>query len=151
VTRKITRAVGRIYQGLQKKLYLGNMSALRDWGFAGDYVEAMWLMLQQDNPDDYVIATNKMISVEEFCQKAFSKFGMNYKDYVEVDERYYRPTEVDQLLGDYSKAKQRLGWGPKISIYELINMMVDHDFNLAQIDKIIDTQKNPKPIGSSSI
>ena len=139
VTRKITRAVGKIYHGLQKKLYLGNMSALRDWGFAGDYVEAMWLMLQQDNPDDYVIATNKMISVEEFCQKAFAKLGMNYKDYVEVDERYYRPTEVDQLLGDYSKAKQKLGWEPKTSVYELINMMVDHDFNLAQIDKIVHT------------
>jgi GDPmannose 4,6-dehydratase len=142
VTRKITRAVGRIYQGLQKKLYLGNLDALRDWGFAGDYVEAMWLMLQQEQPDDYVIATGKMITVREFCEKAFARYSMDYRDYVEVDERYYRPAEVDQLLGDPSKAKEKLGWEPKVTIDELINMMADHDFNLARRDFMLHVHDN---------
>ena len=142
VTRKITRAVGRIYQGLQKKLYLGNLDALRDWGFAGDYVEAMWMMLQQETPDDYVIATGKMITVREFCEKAFARYSMNYLDYVEVDERYYRPAEVDQLLGDSTKAKEKLGWEPKITIDELINMMADHDFNLARRDFMLHVHDN---------
>ena len=137
VTRKITRAVGRIYQGLQKKLYLGNLDAFRDWGFAGDYVEAMWMMLQQDEPDDYVIATGKMISVREFCEKAFGRYNMNYEDYVEIDPRYYRPAEVDQLLGDASKAKEKLGWTPKTTIDELINMMTDHDFDLGRKEFVI--------------
>ena len=142
VTRKITRAVGRIYHGLQKKLYLGNLDALRDWGFAGDYVEGMWLMLQQETPDDYVIATGKMITVREFCEKAFARYSMNYLDYVEVDERYYRPAEVDQLLGDSTKAKEKLGWEPKITIDELINMMADHDFNLARRDFMLHVHDN---------
>lgn len=142
VTRKITRAVGRIYQGLQKKLYLGNLDALRDWGFAGDYVEAMWMMLQQETPDDYVVATGKMITVREFCEKAFARYSMNYLDYVEVDERYYRPAEVDQLLGDPTKAKEKLGWEPKITIDELINMMADHDFNLARRDFMLHVHDN---------
>jgi GDPmannose 4,6-dehydratase len=142
VTRKITRAVGRIYQGLQKKLYLGNLDALRDWGFAGDYVEAMWLMLQQEQPDDYVIATGKMITVREFCEKAFARYSMDYRDYVEVDERYYRPAEVDQLLGDATKAKEKLGWEPKVTIDELINMMTDHDFNLARKDFMLHVHDN---------
>lgn len=142
VTRKITRAVGRIYQGLQKKLYLGNLDALRDWGFAGDYVEAMWMMLQQETPDDYVIATGKMINVREFCEKAFARYSMNYLDYVEVDERYYRPAEVDQLLGDSTKAKEKLGWEPKITIDDLINMMADHDFNLARRDFMLHVHDN---------
>jgi len=142
VTRKITRAVGRIYQGLQKKLYLGNLDALRDWGFAGDYVEAMWLMLQQEQPDDYVIATGKMITVREFCEKAFARYSMDYRDYVEVDERYYRPSEVDQLLGDPSKAKEKLGWEPKVTIDELINMMADHDFTLARRDFMLHVHDN---------
>jgi GDPmannose 4,6-dehydratase len=145
VTRKITRAVGRIYQGLQKKLYLGNLDSYRDWGFAGDYVEAMWLMLQQDEPDDYVVATGEMISVREFCEKAFARYSMNYKDYVEIDEKYFRPAEVDQLLGDSAKARTKLGWKPKVSVDELINMMVDHDFELARKEFIIhvhDTNKN---------
>jgi GDPmannose 4,6-dehydratase len=137
VTRKITRAVGRIYQGLQKKLYLGNLDALRDWGYAGDYVEAMWMMLQQDEPDDYVIATGKMISVREFCQKAFARYSMNYEDYVEIDPKYFRPAEVDQLLGDPSKAKEKLGWIPRTSIDELINMMTDHDFELGRKEFMI--------------
>jgi GDPmannose 4,6-dehydratase len=142
VTRKITRAVGRIYQGLQKKLYLGNLDALRDWGFAGDYVEAMWRMLQQETPDDYVIATGKMISVREFCEKAFARFNMDYKQYVEIDPRYYRPAEVDQLLGDPTKAKQKLGWEPKVSTDELINMMADHDFELGRRDFILHIHDN---------
>jgi GDPmannose 4,6-dehydratase len=137
VTRKITRAVGRIYHGLQKKLYLGNLDALRDWGFAGDYVNAMWLMLQQDNADDYIIATGKMISVREFCQKSFARYGMNYEDYVEVDSKYYRPAEVDQLLGDPSKAKKKLGWNLEVDVDNLINMMTDHDFNLARKESIM--------------
>lgn len=137
VTRKITRAVGRIYQGLQKKLYLGNLDALRDWGFAGDYVNAMWLMLQQDKPDDYIVATGKMISVREFCQKSFARYGMNYEDYVEVDPRYYRPAEVDQLLGDPSKAKKKLGWTLQVDVDDLIHMMTDHDFNLARKESIM--------------
>lgn len=142
VTRKITRAVGRIYQGLQKKLYLGNLDALRDWGFAGDYVEAMWRMLQQETPDDYVVATGKMISVREFCEKAFSRYKMDYTQYVEIDPRYYRPAEVDQLLGDASKAKEKLGWEPKVSTDELINMMADHDFELARRDFVLHIHDN---------
>jgi GDPmannose 4,6-dehydratase len=137
VTRKITRAVGRIYHGLQKKLYLGNLDALRDWGYAGDYVEAMWLMLQQENPDDYVISTGTMISVREFCEKAFGRYSMDYRDFVEIDERYYRPAEVDQLLGNPEKAKKQLGWNPKVTIDELIAMMADHDFQLARKEQII--------------
>ncbi len=142
VTRKITRAVGRIYQGLQKKLYLGNLDAMRDWGFAGDYVEAMWRMLQQDQPDDYVVATGKMISVREFCQKAFARFNMNYEDYVEIDPRYYRPAEVDQLLGDPTKAKEKLGWEPRVTTDELINMMADHDFELGRRDFMLHIHDN---------
>lgn len=150
VTRKITRAVGRIYQGLQKKLYLGNLDAMRDWGFAGDYVEAMWMMLQQEQPDDYVIATGKMISVREFCEKAFARYNMDYRNYVEVDERYYRPAEVDQLLGDPSKAKEKLGWQPKVDIDGLIHMMTDHDFQLARRDFILHVHDNSlAPSGSS--
>jgi len=142
VTRKITRAVGRIYQGLQKKLYLGNLDALRDWGYAGDYVEAMWRMLQQETPDDYVVATGKMISVREFCEKAFARFDMDYTQYVEIDPRYYRPAEVDQLLGDPTKAKQKLGWEPKVSTDELINMMADHDFELGRRDFMLHVHDN---------
>lgn len=141
VTRKITRAVGRIYHGLQKKLYLGNLDALRDWGFAGDYVEGMWLMLQQEKPDDYILATGKMISVREFCQKAFARFGMNYQDYVEVDPRYYRPAEVDQLLGDPTKAKKKLGWQLKVDIDGLVGMMADHDFQLAKKESLMQSFK----------
>jgi len=141
VTRKITRAVGRIYHGLQKKLYLGNLDAYRDWGFAGDYVEAMWMMLQQDQPDDYVIATGKMITVREFCEKAFKRYNMNYRDFVEVDERYYRPAEVDQLLGDPTKARNKLGWMPKTNIDGLVTMMVDHDFQLARRESLTELIK----------
>ena len=137
VTRKITRAVGRIYHGLQDKLYLGNLDAMRDWGFAGDYVEAMWRMLQQDSPDDYVVATGKMISVREFCQKAFARYSMNYEKYVEIDERYFRPAEVDQLLGDPRKAEAKLDWKPNVSIDGLIQMMTDNDFRLAKRESLV--------------
>ena len=139
VTRKITRAVGRIQQGLQTKVYLGNLDSLRDWGYAGDYVEAMWLMLQQESPDDYVISTGKMISVREFCEKAFAIHGMDYTEFIEVDPKYFRPSEVDQLLGDSSKAKKVLGWEPKTNIDQLVSMMVDNDFNLARRECILNT------------
>jgi GDPmannose 4,6-dehydratase len=137
VTRKITRAVGRISQGLQKELRLGNIDSLRDWGYAGDYVEAMWMMLQQDTPDDYVIATGQMISVREFCDYAFGLIGKNYKDYVVIDPKYYRPTEVDQLLGDSTKAQRVLNWKPKVSVYELAKMMVDQDVELAKKEFLV--------------
>jgi CHASE3 domain sensor protein len=127
VTRKITRAAARISHGLDKKLYLGNLDAKRDWGFAGDYVEAMWLMLQQETPDDYVIATGEAHSVREALEVAFGTLGLDYQKYVEIDPRYYRPTEVDHLCGDASKAKAKLGWTPKVRFKELIEMMVKSD------------------------
>lgn len=132
VTRKITRAVGRIKLGLQEKLYLGNLDARRDWGFAGDYVEAMWLMLQQDEPDDYVVATGESHSVREFVELAFSYVDLDWRDFVEIDERYYRPTEVDHLEGDASKARKRLGWEPRVGFEELVRMMVESDLELAR-------------------
>ena len=127
VTRKITRAVAAIKLGKQDKLYLGNLDAKRDWGFAGDYVEAMWLMLQQKNPDDYVVATNETHTVKEFCEKAFGYVGLNWEDYVEVDEKYNRPAEVDLLIGDPAHAKKQLNWEPKITFEGLVKMMVDAD------------------------
>jgi len=130
VTRKITRAVAHIKAGLQKKLYLGNLDAKRDWGYAKEYVEAMWLMLQQDTPDDYVIATNETHSVREFLEVAFGHVGLNWKQYVELDARYNRPAEVDLLIGDYSKAKKKLGWEPKTKFEALTKLMVDADVEL---------------------
>ena len=127
VTRKITRAVANIKVGLQKKLYLGNLDAKRDWGYAKEYVEAMWLMLQQPEPDDYVIATNETHSVREFLEHAFTCVGLKWEDYVAFDERYTRPAEVDLLIGDYSKAKQKLGWEPKTKFTELVKLMVEAD------------------------
>jgi len=132
VTRKITRALGRIQYGLQKKLFLGNLDARRDWGYAGDYVEAMWMMLQQDAPDDYVIATGEAHSVGDFLDAAAACCGLNWTKYVETDPRYFRPTEVDHLLGDSSKAREKLGWEPRINFDELIRMMMDHDLELAK-------------------
>ncbi len=132
VTRKITMALARIKHGTQKKLYLGNLDAKRDWGFAGDYVEAMWRMLQQETPEDYVIATGQTRSVKEFLQAAFGYAGLNWQDYVEIDERYFRPTEVDLLLGDSSKARQKLGWSPKVPFDGLVKMMVDADMELVR-------------------
>jgi GDPmannose 4,6-dehydratase len=137
VTRKITRAVGRIKLGLQDKLFLGNLDAKRDWGFAGDYVEAMWLMLQQDKPDDYVVATGETKSVREFCELAFGYVDLDYKDYVEIDPRYFRPAEVDLLLGDPAKAKAQLGWEPTCTLEELARMMVDHDLEIARREQTL--------------
>ncbi len=127
VTRKITRAVARIKAGMQKKLYLGNLDARRDWGYAREYVEAMWLMLQQDQPDDYVIATGETHSVEEFLTEAFSQVDLDWHDYVELDPKYLRPAEVDLLIGDASKAKRQLGWEPKVAFKELVRLMVEAD------------------------
>lgn len=127
VTRKVTDAAARIKLGKQKELRLGNIDAKRDWGFAGDYVEAMWLMLQQNEPEDYVIATGRTTTVRDMCKIAFSHVGLNYEDYVVVDPKFYRPAEVDVLLGSPAKAKARLGWEPKTSLEELIVMMVEAD------------------------
>lgn len=128
VTRKITRAVAAIKLGIQKQLFLGNLDAKRDWGYAKDYVEAMWLMLQQDKPDDYVVATGETYSVREFVEKAFSYLDLDWEKYVKIDQRYFRPTEVDILIGDSSKAQKQMGWKPKISFDELVKMMVDSDY-----------------------
>jgi len=127
VTRKITRAAARIKHGLDKKLYLGNLDAKRDWGYAGDYVEAMWMMLQQDKPDDYVIATGESYSVRECLDVAFGTLGLQWKDFVELDPRYLRPTEVDHLRGDFTKAREKLGWKPKVTFNQLITDMVRAD------------------------
>jgi GDPmannose 4,6-dehydratase len=135
VTRKITRAATRIKLGLQKRLYLGNLDAKRDWGFAGDYVEAMWLMLQADEPEDYVIATGENHSVEELLVEVFRLLDLDWKQYVTLDRRYLRPAEVDELLGDSSKARDRLGWKPKVGFVELVKMMVDSDMRLAEAEQ----------------
>jgi GDPmannose 4,6-dehydratase len=127
VTRKITNAIAKIKFGLANELRLGNLEAKRDWGFSGDYVEAMWLMLQQMKPDDYVIATGETHTIREFVELAFKHAGLNYKKYVVIDKNFYRPAEVNILIGDYSKAKKKLGWRPKIKFEELVRMMVDAD------------------------
>jgi GDPmannose 4,6-dehydratase len=132
VTRKITRALAQILAGLQDKLFLGNLDAKRDWGYAKEYVEAMWLMLQQDEPDDYVISTNETHSIREFLEVAFSYKGLNWEKYVEIDPRYYRPAEVDLLIGDCSKAKKKLGWEPKTKFQDLVKLMVDADVKLLE-------------------
>ncbi len=132
VTRKITRAVGRIKAGLQDSLILGNLDAKRDWGYAKEYVEMMWMMLQQDSPDDYVVGTNETHSVREFCEVAFDRVGLDWEKYVKYDARYERPAEVDLLIGDPSKARKQLGWEPKVRFKELVNIMVDHDLELAK-------------------
>jgi GDPmannose 4,6-dehydratase len=137
VTRKVTRAVGRIAQGLQEKLYLGNLHARRDWGYAGDYVEAMWLMLQQAEPDDYVIATGEAHSVGDVVELAFAEAALDWRRYVEIDERYLRPTEVEALCGDSTKAREKLGWQPRVCFSELIKMMVAHDVDLARSERAL--------------
>ena len=137
VSRKVTRAAGRIKEGLQDKLYLGNLEARRDWGFAGDYVEAMWLMLQQDKPDDYIVATGQSHTVRELVETAFGELGLDWKKHVELDARYLRPTEVDALQGDASKARKVLGWRPKMDFKALIKLMVTHDLGLAQQEKTL--------------
>ncbi|MAJ45703.1 MAG: GDP-mannose 4,6-dehydratase [Planctomycetes bacterium TMED75] len=137
VTRKITRAAGRIKLGLQEKLYLGNLDAQRDWGFAGDYVDAMWRMLQQDEPDNYVVATGKMIPVRRFCELVFEFHGLDPEQYIEIDPRYFRPTEVDELLGDPTLAKQKLGWEPTTTVEQLAVMMAEHDLELAKQERTL--------------
>ena len=132
VTRKITRGVGRIKLGLQKTLFLGNLDAKRDWGFAGDYVDAMWRMLQVDSPDDYVIATGETHSVREFVEKAFARVGLDWERHVAYDARYNRPTEVDLLLGDAAKARRILDWTPRVTFDDLVTMMVEADLALAE-------------------
>jgi GDPmannose 4,6-dehydratase len=132
VTRKITRAVGRIKYGLQKDLYMGNINALRDWGFAGDYVEGMWRMLQHDCADDFVLATGEMHTVKEFLQVAFDYAGLDWEKFTHHDSRYDRPSEVDQLLGDPTKARTVLGWEPKVKFKDLVKMMMDADLELAR-------------------
>ena len=133
VSRKITRAAARIKLGLDQELYLGNLDAKRDWGYAGDYVEAMWLMLQQEEPDDYIIATGESHTVRELLELAFGYVHLDWMKYVKNDPRYYRPTEVDQLVGDASKAKRKLGWAPKVSFKELITMMVESDLKAERL------------------
>ena len=137
VTRKITRAVGRIKVGLQSKVYLGNLDASRDWGFAGDYVQAMWLMLQQEAPADYVVATGTSHTVREFVEIAFSSAGLNWTKHVEIDPRYLRPTEVDALCGDASQAMERLAWKPTLRFPELVGTMVEHDIRLAEQERLL--------------
>lgn len=137
VTRKITRAATRIKLGLQEKLYLGNLDARRDWGFAGDYVEAMWLMLQQNKPDDYVIATGEAYSVREFVHRVFESLSLDQRQHVEIDPRYFRPAEADFLLGDASKARRELGWKPTVSLDQLIDMMVENDLELGGREKVL--------------
>ena len=132
VTRKITRAIAHIVTGLQDKLYLGNLEAKRDWGYAREYVEAMWLMLQQAKPDDYVVATGETHSVREFLEAAFAHAGLDWRKYVEIDPNYYRPTEVDLLVGDASKAKKQLGWEPKTKFNDLVKLMVDADMQMVK-------------------
>ena len=130
VTRKVTRAVARIKLGMQDEVRLGNLDARRDWGFAGDYVRAMWLMLQQDAPDDYVISTGETHSVRELCEAAFSHVGLDYQDYVKIDPKFFRPAEVDLLVGECSKAREKLGWKPTVTFRGLVEMMVDADMRL---------------------
>jgi GDPmannose 4,6-dehydratase len=137
VTRKITRGLTRIRLGLQRKLYLGNLDARRDWGFAGDYVEAMWLMLQQEEPDDYVVATGESRSVRDFLDAVAERLDLDWRDFVEVDPRYLRPTEVDVLQGNAEKARRALGWKPRVSFEQLVEMMVEHDLELARQERTL--------------
>ncbi len=137
VTRKITRAATRIKLGLQDKLYLGNLDAKRDWGFAGDYVEAMWLMLQQEKADDYVVATGESHTVKEFLEEVFGRLDLDWHKYVQIDPRYFRPSEVDHLQGDASKARRVLKWEPKVTFKQLARMMTDADLKIAEYQKII--------------
>ena len=144
VTRKITRAVGRIKTGLQNKLFLGNLDARRDWGFAADYVRAMWLMLQHHEPADFVVAAGESHSVREFAEEAFSYAGLDWERHVEIDPKYFRPTEVDYLLGDAQKARATLGWAPETTFRQLVHMMVDSDLRLAEDERLV-CEKNYAP------
>ncbi|MDY7030796.1 MAG: GDP-mannose 4,6-dehydratase [Thermodesulfobacteriota bacterium] len=144
VTRKITRGAARIKLGLQKRLYLGNLDARRDWGYAKEFVEAMWLILQQDRPDDYVVATGEVHSVREFLYESFGYLNLDWHDYVETDERYFRPIEVEVLIGDARKAKKELGWGPKVTFKELVKIMVDADLEAEK--RILNGIQNQKEL-----
>ena len=146
VTRKITRAVGRIKEGLQAKLYLGNLDAKRDWGFAGDYVEAMWRMLQQDKADDYVVSTGVSYTVKQFVELAFAALDLDWREHVEIDPRYFRPTEVDHLEGDNTKARQALGWEPKVTLPDLVGMMVRADHELAKRERLLNSAGHGTPL-----
>lgn len=146
VTRKVTRAVGRIKEGLQDRLYLGNLDAKRDWGFAGDYVEAMWRMLQHDEPDEFVVATGSSYSIRHLLVTAFGYVGLDWEEFVEFDPRYLRPTEADHLEGDSTKARTVLGWQPKVGFEELVHMMVDHDLNIARQERVLVDQGHDVPL-----
>jgi GDPmannose 4,6-dehydratase len=137
VTRKITRAATRIKLGLQDRLYLGNIDAQRDWGHASDYVDAMWRILQRDAPDDYVVATGEMYSVRDFLDRVFGSLDLEWPDFVEIDPRYFRPTEVEALQGDATKARRLLGWKPAVDIDELVRRMVEHDYRLAERELVV--------------
>jgi GDPmannose 4,6-dehydratase len=151
VTRKITRAVGRIVNNLQSKLTLGNLDASRDWGFAGDYVEGMWLMLQHDTPDDWVLATGETHTVKEFLQKAFEYVDLDWEKYVQTSEKYFRPNEVEHLLGDSTKARKELNWSPKTSFDELVKLMIEHDLVLAEQEKVLIQNKLMTPTWENPI
>ncbi len=145
VTRKITRAVGRIFHGIQKNLTLGNLEAKRDWGFAGDYVKGMKLMLEHDHPDDWVLATGETHTVQEFVEAAFGEVGLNWKDHVLTSDKYYRPNEVEHLLGDPSKAKKLLNWKPELDFKGLVKVMVESDIELAEQESVLISKKLMKP------
>ena len=151
VTRKITRAVGRIVNNLQSKLTLGNLDASRDWGFAGDYVEGMWLMLQHDTPDDWVLSTGETHTVREFLQKAFEYVDLDWEKYVQTSEKYFRPNEVEHLLGDSTKARNELNWSPKTSFDDLVKLMIDHDLVLAEQEKVLIQNKLMTPTWENPI
>ena len=140
VTRKITRTLARILAGKEEKLYLGNLEAKRDWGYAPDYVQAMWLMLQQDQPDDYVVATGQAWSVRDFLDRAFGLVALDWKHYVEIDQRYFRPTEVDVLIGDASKARERLNWAPKTNFDELVQLMLEADLQNERMEGFLNEE-----------
>jgi GDPmannose 4,6-dehydratase len=150
VTRKITRAATRIKEGLQEKLYLGNLEAQRDWGYAGDFVEAIWLILQQEEADDFVIATGHARSVREFVEAVFALLGLDWRKHVEIDPRYFRPAEVDLLLGDAGKARRKLGWTPKVDFDQLVRMMVSHDWQLAREECALATHRSAREERGSS-
>ncbi|HEY9155249.1 MAG TPA: GDP-mannose 4,6-dehydratase [Opitutaceae bacterium] len=147
VTRKITRAATRIKVGLQDSLYLGNLDAQRDWGYAKEYVEMMWLMLQQDKPDDYVVATNETHSVRDFCRETFNHLGLDWEKYVKYDQRYERPAEVELLIGNPAKAEKQLGWKPKVLFKDLVKIMVDHDLELAKHELAVSKISRPNARG----
>ena len=151
VTRKITRAAARIKMGLQSEIYLGNLDARRDWGYAKEYVEMMWLMLQQDTPDDYVVATNETHSVRDFCQETFNVLGLDWQKYVKYDQRYERPAEVELLIGNPEKARKKLGWEPKVRFKELVKIMVEHDLEEAKREARVATMDSEQAAKTKSV